>query len=182
MVLLEKLLVYRSKYPSEGEMVRKFIDLLEADAGCFSRNGASGHLTGSAWVVDESCTKTLLVHHRKLGKWIQPGGHADSERDLFRVALRELREETGLSGVRGHRDEIFDIDIHLIPESEAEVAHYHYDVRFLLIAKDTSAKIKPSDESHDVRWIELDRLEEFTCEDSILRMRRKCIAQRSKKH
>jgi 8-oxo-dGTP pyrophosphatase MutT (NUDIX family) len=170
----DKLLIYRSKYPSEKEKVDKCLQLLEEGPGCFWRDTDQGHFTGSAWVVNTDFTKTLLVRHRKLGKWVQPGGHADGEQSLYVVARRELKEETGLDGMPGQGDDIFDIDIHFIPAAKGEDEHYHFDVRFLFLARESSP-ILFSDEFHDAGWIEFDHLEEYTGEESILRMRRKCM-------
>jgi 8-oxo-dGTP pyrophosphatase MutT (NUDIX family) len=174
MTLLEKLLIYRSKNSSEKSKVDKCLQLLEAGQGCFTRDTDPGHFTGSAWIVNTGITKTLLVRHRKLGKWVQPGGHADGEQNLYVVARRELKEETGLDGMPGQRDDIFDIDIHFIPAAKGEDEHYHFDVRFLFLARESLA-ILVSEESHDIGWIELDHLEEYTGEESILRMRKKCL-------
>ena len=90
-----------------------------------------GHITGSAWVVDPAGSRLLLTHHRKLGKWLQLGGHSDGEPDTLAVALREAREESGLR-VRPISNAVLDIDIHTIPALKGEPAHLHYDVRFAL--------------------------------------------------
>ena len=170
MKLLESLLIYESRYPAEGTVVKQFIDLIETGQGCFDRHNLHGHFTGSAWVLNMDFTETLLVHHRKLGKWIQPGGHADGEPDLQRVAERELREESGLEEVFPLGETIFDIDVHHIPAPIGGEEHYHYDVRYLFRARDTDP-LRVSDESHELRWVALDCLEEFTREESLLRMR-----------
>ena len=84
----------------EAAMTADTIRFVEAHADCCSRTQLSGHLTGSAWIVDASRTRTLLTHHRKLDKWLQLGGHADGDPDLLAVALREGREESGLTRLR----------------------------------------------------------------------------------
>src|ERR1017187_5220435 len=81
----------------ETPMTADTIRFVEEHADCFSRKQLSGHLTGSAWIVDAGRTRTLLTHHRKLDKWLQLGGHADGDPDLRAVALREAREESGLT-------------------------------------------------------------------------------------
>ena len=173
MDLLKSLLIYESRYPAEGTVVKRFIDLIETGQRCFDSHNLPGHFTGSAWVLNMDFTRTLLVRHRKLGKWVQPGGHADGEPDLHHVAERELLEESGLGEVYPCGEDIFDIDLHHIPAWIGGVEHYHYDVRYLFRACDT-APLTVSDESHELRWVALDRLEEFTREESMLRMRWKC--------
>jgi ADP-ribose pyrophosphatase YjhB (NUDIX family) len=101
-----------------------------AHTDCCERTLAEGHFTGSAWLVSADGERVLLTHHRKLGRWLQLGGHADGEGDLAAVALREAEEESGLSRLLVE-PEIFDLDRHLIPARGSEPAHWHYDVRFL---------------------------------------------------
>ena len=118
----------------------------------------------------------LLVHHRKLGRWLQPGGHADGEADLFRVALREAREETGLVTFKtlpgGDPPAPLDLDIHEIPPHGGEPAHLHLDVRFLLVAAPGEVP-RASEESAAVRWVPRERLGETSDEESLRRMERR---------
>jgi 8-oxo-dGTP pyrophosphatase MutT (NUDIX family) len=113
-----------------------------------------------------------LLHHGKLGRWLQPGGHADGDPDVVRVALREAREETSLRSLRLGGRAIFDVDVHAIPARGAEPGHLHYDVRFLFYA-DRTEEPSPSVESHDARWLTLDDARRLAPEESILRMIRK---------
>ena len=106
---------YGTRYPERTSVVERIVDFILRDPRCAERENEIGHLTGSAWIVSVDRRKALLLHHRKLGRWIQPGGHADGELDLFGVALKEAREESGLSQIRSISREIFDIDIHEIP-------------------------------------------------------------------
>lgn len=147
------------------------------NADCFERTLLIGHVTGSAWILDEHNQKTLLTHHRKLNKWLQPGGHADGDSDVSRVALREAREESGLKGLSLASSNIFDIDIHLIPARKDEPEHYHYDCRFLIRCNGDET-YSVSDESHDLAWISLVDIEKYTNEVSILRMVEKSPAIR----
>jgi 8-oxo-dGTP pyrophosphatase MutT (NUDIX family) len=117
----------------------------------------------------------LLTHHRKLDRWLQLGGHADGDGDLVAVARREAAEEAGvrdLTLAKVRDIVIFDVDIHPIPQSEAPGDHEHFDVRFAFIAE---KQIDPqiSHESHDVHWVALDRVRDYTDDLSVLRMRDK---------
>jgi 8-oxo-dGTP pyrophosphatase MutT (NUDIX family) len=115
----------------------------------FSRDQQIAHFTASALVVDETGTRTALVHHRKLGIWVQPGGHLDPhDTTIGDAALREVREETGIAGTLGR---LLHLDIHEIP---SEPPHLHLDVRFLVVAAGDDLQL--SDESTDLRWYELD--------------------------
>ena len=159
-------------------MTADTIRFVEAHADCFLRSQLSGHLTGSAWIVDPARTSTLLTHHRKLDKWLQLGGHADGDSDLRAVALREAREESGLTQLRLVADGPFDVDRHLIPERKGVPAHFHYDLRFVIEA-DPAEPLAISDESHDLAWVELGRVTQLNAEESMARMVRKTHAGRA---
>ena len=100
-----------------------------------SRDEPTAHFTASAFVVDEGCEHTCLVQHVKLERLLQPGGHVEpSDISLEAAALREAHEETTLQ-VRLHPEapRPFDLDIHEIPERPGEPAHFHLDVRYLVV-------------------------------------------------
>ena len=166
--LSEDLDAYIVDHPAERTVVEAFREI-SGDRLAYSRTRAAGHITGSAFVVNEERTHTLLVHHRSLGIWVQPGGHADGETDLRAVAEKELVEETGLTDYRLVADAIFDLDRHLIPSTVEVPSHYHYDVRYLVIAS-IHQPIRVSAESVDIRWVPFSGLEGVTGEESILRM------------
>ena len=159
---------YAERYPDESETVARIRDFVIRREDCFRRECLEGHVTGSAWLIDASGRRVLLTHHRKLDIWVQLGGHADGDADIAAVALREAREESGLAHLRLVSDEIFDIDIHRIPARGPEPEHWHYDCRFLVQALDEDYVV--SDESHDLAWIELDRMTQYTDEASVMRM------------
>lgn len=153
----------------EGEMRDRLLSFVLEFEDCFERSRRSGHVTGSAWIVDRGLTHVLLHHHRKLDRWLQPGGHADGDSDVARVALREAREETGLRDLAAAGPGIYDLDVHAIPPRAGEPAHLHYDVRFAFIA-DRGEPLVQSDESLDLRWIALDGLDAYAVDDSVRRL------------
>ena len=167
--LISALRDYRHQWPAEAGTVDRFIEFVSSNPDCFDRSLREGHVTGSAWVVDREGRRVLLTHHRKLGKWLQLGGHADGESDVHKAALREVAEESGLTDVVPVGAGIFDVDIHWIPERGSEPGHYHYDVRYAMQAT-TSEDYVVSDESHDLGWIEVARITSVTMEPSMLRM------------
>ncbi len=175
--LLEKLATYPATWPEERATTQKLIGFVEQHAGCFERSLAVGHVTGSAWVINQAGTHVLLTHHKKLGKWLQLGGHADGDSNILRTALREVREESGLTAFEPVSTDIFDIDIHLIPKRKGNPAHYHYDIRFA-IQVTGSEEYVVSDESHDLAWVEVKSLNQFTLEESMLRMANKWLTGR----
>ena len=155
--------------PHEAEMLTQVVCFVEAHSDCLLRTCAEGHLTGSAWIVDPRRGRTLLVHHRKLDKWLQPGGHADCDPDLMSVALREAREETGLTRLRVVSTELYDVDRHWIPSRAETPGHWHLDLRFLIEA-DPDEPLVVSEESHDLAWVELSRVSGLNPDASLRRM------------
>ena len=93
---LEQLIIhYAQTYPKEMAP-HDMLKFLDEETGYFLRNNYNGHFTGSAWIISPDKSNILMTHHKKLGKWIQLGGHADGESDLLKVALREATEESGI--------------------------------------------------------------------------------------
>ena len=160
----------------ERSVAAETLRFIDANPECLWRTCQSGHLTGSAWIVDPSRRRTLLTLHRKLGKWLQLGGHADGEPKLPEVAMRETREESGLHEVRLVSADLFDLDCHWIPERRSEAGHHHYDFRFLVEADDR-APLVVSDESHQLAWVDLDDVHRLNPEPSLLRLVQKTRAR-----
>ena len=163
---------YRSRHPGEGETIDAFDALLCDPADPFVRERLAGHFTASAWLVSDDGRRALLTHHRKLDRWLQPGGHADGDRDFARAALREASEESGLEGLRIDR-RIFDLDRHWIPARGTEAGHWHYDVRFVVRASSDESFVV-SDESHALAWRDVAALAaDASADASVRRMARK---------
>lgn len=167
--LMDQLAEYALRYPEERATVESFVGFVAAEQDCFSRQLAVGHITGSAWVVNGDGSEILLTHHRKLDRWLQLGGHTDSDPDVLSVAIKEAEEESGLVGFKHLGAGIFDIDIHPIPERKGEPEHLHYDVRYVLRV-DGPLEYTVSDESHDLRWVKPEEVETLTTEPSMIRM------------
>ena len=170
--LLEALERYRTEYDVERSFISLFRDLLKHPRA-YDRDHLPGHMTGSAWIVDETGGQVLLTHHAKLNRWLQPGGHADGEENIFEVALREAREETGIDNLKLLTNDLFDIDIHEIPARQGFPSHDHYDVRILLSAHRTT-KLNITHESHALEWVRIDQLPALTENNSsMIRMAEK---------
>jgi hypothetical protein len=170
-LLLHELRAYQQRFPDEAPTVERFINFVEREPQCFQRATVEGHITGSAWIVDDSRRRVLLTHHAKLNRWLQLGGHADGDADVLRVALTEAREESGIAEFSVLMSEIFDLDIHPIPARGNDPEHLHYDVRYALLAHSTDYIV--TSESHDVAWVDVASIHDYTTEESMLRMARK---------
>ncbi|WP_297362678.1 NUDIX hydrolase [Acidiferrobacter sp.] len=154
--LQDRLCGYRSRFPEEAAYAYRACRLLEESPRCFDRNAEGLHVTASTWVLNARRDATLLMLHRKLNQWFQPGGHADSDEDVLQVAFRECSEETGLpvGHIRLLSPMVFDVDIHRIPATRTEPEHEHLDIRFL-VEIDESLPLPGNNESHDLRWVAL---------------------------
>lgn len=148
--LVRKLEQFCTKNADRSDCARRILDFVKNTPNCFERSHTAGHITGSAWLLNPAGDKVLMTLHRKLKRWLQPGGHADGESDTLAVALREAEEESGISGIVPVCEEIFDVDIHRIPSRPGEAAHYHYDIRYLLRAP--HERFERSDESDALAW------------------------------
>jgi 8-oxo-dGTP pyrophosphatase MutT (NUDIX family) len=135
----------------------RILAFVRRHADPFDRRIAEGHLTGSAITVSADGARVLLLHHRKLERWLQPGGHADpGECSGEAVALRETLEETGILGLALHPTAArpFDVDVHAIPARGEEPAHAHLDLRYLVVAPADAIVTPALAELHEIRWVE----------------------------
>ena len=131
-----------------------------------------GHFTASAFVLAPDRGALLLVHHRKLDRWLQPGGHVEpGDADLLAAARREVLEETGIAELALERTGSFDLDVHPIPALGPELPHEHFDVRFLFRAGTRALRL--SSESKAVRWVPLSEIDRADSDESVLRAVRK---------
>lgn len=170
--LLHLLQTHRPFDDEEHSMWLETINFIHQNPDCFERWLSIGHITGSAWIVDNAREYVLLMHHRKLDRWFQPGGHADGNPDIQQVALREAQEETGLTNIQLVDNQIFDIDIHLIPANTKEPAHYHYDIRFLMQAN-RNLPLQSNNESKNLAWVLLGEVYRYNNSASLIRMVKK---------
>lgn len=133
---LAQLSAHRSTGPEEEDDRIRMIAFAQAHPNPFDRSIPEGHFTGSGLVMSADGSKVLLLYHRKLKRWLQPGGHGEANEDRGEVvASREVAEETGLEPrLHPTAPRPFDVDIHTIPARGTEAAHEHLDLRYLFLA------------------------------------------------
>ncbi len=137
--------------PEQLRVRQDILDFVAEHPDALHRSCLAGHLTGSGVVVDPATGRSLLIHHAKLGRWLQPGGHADGDGNLAAVAWREATEETGLDDLSVVLPAI-DVDIHRIPARPGEPEHLHLDLRHLvLVGGDRNPA--PNHETLGARWL-----------------------------
>ena len=150
---------------------------LAAHPDAHLRAQSEGHLTGSGFVLDAKRESVLLLFHGKLHRWLQPGGHGEGEIDPRQIALREVREETGLRELAPFPGpSLLDVDVHPIPARPHEPAHPHLDLRYGFVAS-ASETPRISAESRELRWFPLHALP-AGCDASLHRAIAKLVAAR----
>jgi len=165
---------YTPQSEKEKYFKSKMLELYETKGNlAFQRQNLDAHFTASALIISPTTQEILLLHHKKLDKWLQPGGHADGELDLEKVARKEASEETGHDDLQLLSEGIFDIDIHSIPEKKGIPEHEHYDVRFAYFCHNKE-KTRINSESNDFQWVKIEKVKTLSNEPSIIRMIEKC--------
>jgi len=172
----ELLLSYHPADAHEQLFKNEMLAFFSTHADCFERSLEVGHFTASCWLLNKVGDKALLMHHAKLDRWFQLGGHCDGNPDMLAVSIKEAQEESGIRAIAPVSSEIFDIDIHLIPENKKEKAHYHYDVRFLLQVV-SDEEVVQNAESKELRWIDKNGSELIHGNRSLERMFDKWVQQ-----
>lgn len=149
----------------------QILAFLDEHPDALHRSCLTGHLTGSALVVDPDSRNVLLLFHAKVRRWLQPGGHADGDANLARVSLREATEETGIDGLQVVIPAI-DLDVHLFHNAAGtEDDHLHLDVRHLVLAP-PGAVGAVNHESERLAWVALDDLPRYDVDPGTIRMAR----------
>jgi len=153
--MLDALRAYTPSYAEKAHWA-DIASLIESHPDCFYRTHFQpGHITGSGLLLSADGQRVLMNHHKFLDMWICFGGHADGERDILNVALREVIEESGIENVEPVMHEIFDVDVHSIPFNahKNEPEHKHFDIRYLFRVRNIqSENFALSDESKNLRW------------------------------
>ena len=161
--------IYNPICIEEKIVKRRMLEFLTVCTNCFERSCMLGHFTASSWLVNSNLSKVLLMHHKKLDKWQQLGGHCDGDGNVLRVSIKEACEESGIDHIVPLEENIFDIDMHLTPQIKQEPPHYHFDIRFLLKVNGND-KVTMNQESKSLIWFSPDKRMLPTSSTSILRM------------
>jgi 8-oxo-dGTP pyrophosphatase MutT (NUDIX family) len=163
MSLIDSLARHVAADSLEAHHLRQMIEFAAAHDDPFDRSLSEGHFTGSAVVVSSDGARVLLVFHRRLQCWLQPGGHAEpGETTGEAVALREAREETGIDALTLHpaAPRPLDVDIHRIPARADVPAHDHLDLRYLVIAAPGSEAEPCGVETRGAKWVTWDGIDD----------------------
>ena len=159
MKIVEEIKAYAPCCEQEARDKAVILDYLAKNPDAFYRSDPIAHMTASAWIVNRDRTKVLMVYHRIYDSWSWTGGHADGEKDLLAVALREAREETGLRKVRAVSEEIYSLEVLTVDGHEKRGAyvpsHLHLNVTYLLEADEDEEHQVCEEENSGVKWFAL---------------------------
>ncbi|RGV97106.1 NUDIX domain-containing protein [Ruminococcus sp. AF14-10] len=154
--LMEQIANYIPYNEQEERDQNLILNWIEEQENAFSRENKMAHMTASAWVVNPERSKVLMVYHNIYDSWSWLGGHADGETDLLSVALREVKEEAGISKVRPVSEDIFSlesltVDGH-VKKGTYVSSHLHLNVTYLLEADPEETLSVKADENSGVAW------------------------------
>jgi 8-oxo-dGTP pyrophosphatase MutT (NUDIX family) len=178
MTLPQKIRLLLDQYTPDCVEEQRYLQEMKVHSladDCHLRSRVHAHFTASAWVLDAKQERVLLIHHNKLQRWLQPGGHLEpDDADLVASARREVAEECGLHELVLLREELFDVDIHTIPQRGDVPEHLHLDLRFIFSAVKEEIQLDMSEVSA-ARWIPLDEALQTLDSTSLFRMVEKCV-------
>lgn len=157
MDLIQQLENYQPYNEQEEKDVNEILRRLKSGEELYTRDNHGAHLSASAWVVSPNYQKVLMAYHKIYQSWAWLGGHADGDHDLLHVALKEVKEESGLDAQPVFKD-IYSVEILTVDGHEKNgdyvSSHLHLNVTYLLMADDTlTPRVKP-DENKDVAWFD----------------------------
>ena len=159
MEIYEQIKAYRPWNEQERQDQVLILDFLRKNPDAFYRTNLLAHMTASAWVVNPQRSKALMVYHRLYDSWSWAGGHADGEEDLLAVALREVREETGVQRLRPVTEEIYSLEVLTVDGHEKHgryvPSHLHLNVTYLLEAEEDQPLRVCEAENSGVAWFSL---------------------------
>lgn len=159
MEIYEQIKAYRPWNEQERQDQAVILAFLDKNPDAFYRTNLLAHMTASAWVVNPQRSKVLMVYHRLYDSWSWAGGHADGEEDLLAVALREVREETGVQCLRPVTEEIYSLEVLTVDGHEKHgqyvPSHLHLNVTYLLEAEEDQPLRVCEAENSGVAWFSL---------------------------
>jgi len=157
--LIENYKTYNEQEAKDKEVFLEYIDTFD---DVLTRKNEFAHFVSSGFVINKTHSKVLMVYHNIYDSWSWTGGHADGEEDLLSVAIREVKEETGINNVYPVYDDIFMIDtlpvLGHVKKGKYVSAHIHLSVAYLLEADENEELVIKEDENSNVRWIPINEV------------------------
>ena len=163
---------YNPTNQQEENDKKLILDYMKNNSDCFTRENQIAHFTTSIWTVNKEKTKTLMVYHNIYDSWSWIGGHADGEKDLSSVAIRELKEETGITNATLISKAIFSLEILTVnghnKNGKYVPSHLHFNITYLAEADEKQILIVNKDENKGVKWFSLEEILDISKEHWII--------------
>ncbi|MDP4126468.1 MAG: NUDIX hydrolase [Bacillota bacterium] len=179
--MFESIKVYLPYNEQEKEDKDVFLYCTNVFNDVLTRNNKIAHITSSAFTVNRAKDKVLMIYHNIYNSWSWIGGHADGEEDLLAVAMKELKEETGVMNVHPVSTDIFSLDILTVvghtKRGKFVSPHLHLSVAYLIEADENDLLIVKEDENSGVRWIPIDEIITFSTEPHMQMVYKKLISK-----
>lgn len=163
---IEKYIPFNEQEERDKEVI---LNWLKKDVDVLTRNNLEAHFTSSAWVVSPDYKKVLMVYHNIYNSWSWMGGHADGESDLLKVAIKEVKEESGLKHIEVLSPDIFSLEVLCVDGHEKKgkyiPSHLHLNVTYLLMAEECDELAIKPDENSGVEWIDINYIDKRVTEE-----------------
>lgn len=177
----EQIKRYEPCNEQEEKDKKVMLHCLDSFEDILTRDNEIAHVTSSAFIVNKTRDKVLMIHHNIYNSWSWTGGHADGEDDLLAVAIREAREETGVKNIRTITSDIFALDVlpvlaH-VKRGKYVSAHLHLSIAYLVEADEDDLLTVKADENSGVRWIPIDEMESYSSEPHMKKVYGKMISK-----
>lgn len=169
--IIEEIMAYEPFTEQEAADKKLFLDKLQFQENLLTRENTDYHFSSSAWVINPSYDKVLMVYHNIYQSYSWTGGHADGCGDLLYVAKKELEEETGIHDYQLIHEGLFAFDILPVHEhykkGQLIKEHYHINTAYLFMAKEDQMLHIKEDENSDVKWIDVAELDQAVTEEEM---------------
>lgn len=174
---IEEFLPVTDQEESDKRIIQRYIK--EFGDQILTRDCELGHITSSGMIFNKQLDKVLMVYHNIYQSWSWTGGHADGDKDLLYVALKEAKEETGIVHIAPIQEKILTLDILPVWGHEKNgsyvSSHLHLNITYSLAAEETDRLIVKEDENSGVRWLEIEKLEHYVREPDMMPVYQKII-------
>jgi ADP-ribose pyrophosphatase YjhB (NUDIX family) len=172
---LINMLVEHNGYDDQEKFyIEKSLPFVKIQPKCTDRDNLAGHVTASSWILSPNKDQVLLINHRRIGDWSQPGGHIEIiDPSIQAAAKRSAEEETDLENLILVSENLFDVDLHIIQETEDEPKHWHIDLRFIFICSSMPTSLHLT--SNNLAWFNLDDIITTSKKASLVRMAKKAV-------
>lgn len=183
--LIQRVNHYQVLDEIDKRIKNNILDFLNRYNNPLSRDNPVGHITVSAWIINEDHSKVLMINHNLFHSWGYIGGHLDDNPNIIEVIKREIKEETGLSNYKLVSDDILNMEINAvqrhIKNNKLVLSHLHFDIEYLFMANESDKIRIKEDENSGVRWININDIDKYVTEEHMLPLYQKLI-NKSKKY